>query len=269
MSKLKKLAVLATATMVLAIGAGGAPATEVPTSAVVFERVFNDCPISILTVDNSYPTYIAIEDIKSNCGGGWANRHCWRFSQNGTDAQLFMNNNGFSFACDVTISGTGDGEAGLQIAPWWSQLVDGMFNVRTTDGEIACFGGRLPFYSFTAAQGVNYTKGDVIHMEMEYYPNSLSEADPATVEYKLEYNANSYSSGPLAFDMGNPDEDPPYGLWGILNDAMAGGHMQMFLQDGPDDGSMHVLWENITFVDLGDVVDNESATWSGVKNLYR
>jgi hypothetical protein len=28
--------------------------------------------------------------------------------------------------------------------------------------------------------------------------------------------------------MGNPTEDPPYGLWGILNDAQVGGHFQVF-----------------------------------------
>jgi hypothetical protein len=270
MSKLSRLAALGAATLLLAIVAGNALAfTEVPTTAAVFERVFNDCPISILEVDNSYPTLISISDTKSNCGGGFANRHCWRFSQNGTDPQLFFNNNGFSFGADVTARGAGEGEAGLQISPWWSQLVDGVFNIRTTDGEIACFGGRLPFYSFTAAQAVTYTKGDMIHMEMEYLPNGLSEANPATIEYRLDYGGMMYTSGPLPFDMGNPDENPPYGLWGMLNEATAGGHVQVFLQEGPDDANLTVLWENITFTDLGDVVATENDSWSNVKALYR
>lgn len=270
MSKLSGMAVLGTATLVLAVTAGSALAfTEIPTTAVVFERVFNDCPISILSVTNNYPTLIEISDTKNNCGGGFANRHCWRFSQDGVDAQLFANNGGFSFAADVTASGDGEGEAGLQISPWWSQLVDGVFNIRTTDGEIACFGGRLPFYSFTGAQGLTYVKGTTIHMEMEYLPNGLSEANPGTIEYRLDYNGMSYTSGPLAFDMGNPDENPPYGLWGILNEATAGGHMQMFLQEGADDATLTVMWENITFTDLGDVVATENSTWSNVKSLYR
>ena len=46
---------------------------------------------------------------------------------------------------DVTISDGGEGEGGNGISPWWSQLVDGIFNMRTADGEVACFGGRLPF----------------------------------------------------------------------------------------------------------------------------
>ena len=79
-------------------------------------------------------------------------------------AQLFANNGGFRFSADLTISGDGEGEAGLQISPWWSQLVDGVFNVRTTDGEIACFGGRLPFYSFTGSHGVTYVKGTTVRI---------------------------------------------------------------------------------------------------------
>ena len=33
-------------------------------------------------------------------------------------------------------------------------------------GEIACFGGRLPFYSFTAAYGLHYVPGTAIWMQI-------------------------------------------------------------------------------------------------------
>ena len=95
----------------------------------------------------------------------------------------------------------GHGEAGLQISPWWSQDVDGRLNVRTTDGEIACFGGRLPFYNFTASHGINYTKGNTIHVEIRYEPNGLSQADPGTIQYTVGYLGQTYSSGVLAFEM--------------------------------------------------------------------
>ena len=250
-------------TLLALVLVGAAAATDVPNSAALFLRVFNDCPFSILTATNNYPTLIDINDQKSNCGDvGWANRHAWRFSQDGATAQLFANHNGFRFGCDVTISGTGEGEAGIGISPWWSQLVDGTFNLRTTDGEVACFGGRLPFYSFTANQGVTYVKGTTVHLEIVYLPNGLVETDPATIEYIYD----GFTSGPLAFDMGNPDE--PYGLWGILDHATAGGNMQIFLQQGAADANLNVTWENITFVDLGDVVPVEAATWSDVKALF-
>ena len=244
--------------------AGVAAATEVPSDAAIFTRVFNDCPFSDLSSDNNYPALIWIEDVKENCGtAGWANRHAWRFSQDGSTAQQFLNLNGFRFGADVTVSGTGEAEAGIGISPWWSPLVDGVFMLNTASGEIACFGGRLPFYSFTGAHGLTYVKGTTVNVEIVYQPNSLSEEDPATIEYILD----GLSSGELGFDMGNPEE--PYGVWGILDDATAGGWFQLLLQQGGEDAGVLVEWENITFEDLGDIVATESDTWSGVKSLFR
>jgi hypothetical protein len=251
-------------TLLALLVAGTALATEVPNSAAIFLRVFNDCPFSLVSAVDNYPTLIAIEDIKDNCGtAGWANRHAWRFSQDDATEQLFANHNGFRFGADLTISGTGEAEAGIGISPWWSPLVDGVFNFRTTDGEIACFGGRLPFYSFTANHGLTYVKGTTVHVEIIYMPNGLSEDFPGTIEYIVD----SYTSGPLPFDMGNPEE--PYGLWGILDNATAGGYIQLFLQEGAEDAGILAEWENITFLDLGDVVAVESETWSNVKSLFR
>lgn len=245
--------------------AGAASATTVPTSAAVFTRIFNDCPFSVVSTTNDYPTEIEITDTKLECGSGFANRHAWRFSQDGATAQQFTNNDGFRFGADLTISGTGEAEAGIGISPWWSPLVDGVFNFRTTDGEIACFGGRLPFYSFTGSQGVTYVKGTTVHVEVTYLPNNLSETEPGTIEYTLD-NGTLYTSGPLPFDMGNPAE--PYGLWGILDDATAGGFFQFFLQQGAVDASITVNWANIAFTDLGTVA-TEGATWGTVKSLFR
>ena len=100
-------------------------------------------------------------------------------------SHAFLNNEQFSFATDLTISGPGNAEAGVLIAPWWSKNVDGFINFRTTDGEIAMFGGRLPFYSFTGQHGVTYTKGETVRVATLYDPNSLSMADPATLQVWL------------------------------------------------------------------------------------
>jgi hypothetical protein len=264
MSKLNLVVVCAALATLLV--AGVVTATEIPNSGAVFTRIFNDCPFSEVTVINNYPPMVQITDTKLECGSGWANRHAWRFSQDGTTAQLFTNNNGFKFGGYLTISGDGEAEAGIGISPWWSQLVDGVFNFRTTDGEIACFGGRLPFYSFTGSQGLTYVKGTTVYVEMIYMPNELSEANPATIEYILN-NGTVHTSGPLPFDMGNPNE--PYGLWGMLDNATAGGNFQFFLGQGPADASIQVTWSCTVFTDLGDVVSTEATTWGGVKCLFR
>lgn len=234
-------------------------------SAVLIPRVFNDCPTSILTMGNSYPADIFFDDAQVNCGG-YANLHVWRLSTDGATPALFPNDCNFRVAADLVISGVTDGESGLQIRPWWSES-DGRFNVRTTDGEIACFGGRLPFYSFTAAYGLHYVKGTSIHLEMTYMANGLDQTDPGTIVYSVVYEGQSYTSGELAFDQGNPQE-PQYGFWGILEGAEVGGHLQVFLAPGNPDAQVRAEWTNIEFQDMTPT-PVEQGSWGSIKNLYR
>lgn len=265
---MKKMTMLIAA-LLLVGSATGALATMEPTDAVVIERVFNDSFASILTVTNNYPSLIAIDD--ENYGPlGWANLHVWRFSGDGATAYQFANEDGFAFSADVTISGTGDGEAGLSLAPWWSPDVDGRFNVRTPDGEVAVFGGRLPFYSFTANHGVSYVEGTTVRLTMIYTTNvDMDEMHPATVEYIYE-DGSTYSSGPLPFDEGNPAEAEEHGTWGALTPWYAGGYMQYNNMSGfPEGANFHVEWGNITYEDLGTVVATDETSWDGVKALFR
>lgn len=245
--------------------AGASAAVTPNPDGIVFEtRIFNDCPTSILTTTDLYPTEIEIQDENEVCGG-FANLHAWRLAVGGTAAD-FPNASAFHICATLAITGTGEAEAGLQIAPWWSQS-DGRFNVRSTDGEVACFGGRLPFYSFTSSHGVVYTKGDPIQLCLTYRPHGLSESDPATIVYDLTYGGSDYSSGPLPFDQGNPAEDPPYGLWGILNQAQVGGFVQYFLTQGTPPHSVNAKWSDVSFQALTVAVEN--STWGRVKGMFR
>jgi hypothetical protein len=209
-------------------------------SAVINTRIFNDDPGSTLTTVNNYPALIEISDTRSG-GGGFANLHNFQLAEAGVQ-HVFDNNEAFSFSADLTISGAGEGEGGLQLAPWWSQLVDGRFNLRTTDGEIAVYGGRLPFYSFTGTQGLIYTKGETVRVGMIYDPNSLSAGDPATIVYNLTMGGTDYTSGPLAFDEGNPAEG--FGSWGHLDDARVGGFVQVFSSSG----NLTTQWANMSYI---------------------
>jgi hypothetical protein len=257
--------VLAAAVLVVGVVADSVQATPAVNSAVIRPRIFNDCPSSILTTVNTYPTQVQIMDENLSCGG-FANLHVWRLSGDGVDPAVFDNDSNFRLAADLTISGTSEGEAGLQVAPWWSQDVDGRFNVRTTDGEVACFGGRLPFYSFTGSQGVTYVKGTTVHVEIIYLANGLSAGDPATIEYIYEDGTGAYTSGPLAFDEGNPAE--PYGTWGMLDDGRVGAHVQCFLQGGNPAAALTADWSNIVFEDLG-TVSVETSSWARIKADHR
>ena len=252
-----------------------AHATPTPNSAALNLYVFPDCPFSTVTTTNNYPAQVKIDDfVPANTCFGFANLHAWSFSENGTDAAVFDNNSCFTFACDLVISGTGQGEAATRISPWFGKYTDGRINVRTTDGEVAVFGGRLPFYSFTANHGVVYVKGTMIHLEMAYDPNQMTAADPGTFQYTVGYGGNTYQSPVLAVDMGNPTEDPPYGLWGMLNDGRAGGLVQPLW--GPTnptvDRNVTADFTDITFTKTcveKKPTPTTTSSWGRLKVLYR
>lgn len=215
-------------------------------------RVFNDDPDSSLSTTNLYPSQITILDEMLNGDGSgdeFTNRHNFRLSENGgiSDA-VFLNDSAFSISADITITGPANSEGGLNVSPWWSQQVDGVFMINAASGEVAVFGGRLPFYSFTANHGVSYVKGETITQSITYDPNSLTELDPATIQYTYTDSTGTYVSPVLAFDMGNPDEDPPYGLWGILNDARVGGYFQPQINTGDPENWGQVDFTNIKYV---------------------
>jgi len=242
-----------------------ASATAVMNSAILIPRVFDDGPFTVLTSLNNYPTEIWYDD--ANVGyTGWANLHTWAFSNDlGATPCPLWNGDSFRMAANLQITGLGQGEAGLKCSPWWSLDVDGRFNVRVGDGEIAVFGGRLPFYSFTAAHGLHYVRGDVIHLELTYEANWLNADHPGTMTYTVVYGG-TYSSGPLPMDSGNVGEAAAHGLYGILDTARAGGYMQYFLgQSGLD--PLHVSWTNIEFEPLAPVAVQES-TWGRIKSQY-
>ena len=251
MKRMRRVRSACAALFVLVLGLGVAAsvsgAADNPSSAVIKERIFNDCGTSVVTTTNAYPATVAIGDSALGCAIGWANLHNWSFSKDGVNAQQFLNGRAMKFSADLLIAGATEGEAGLRISPWWSPDVDGRFNIRTSDGEIACFGGRLPFYSFTGSQSVTYTKGNPIHLEVIYKPNGLWSGSPATIEYKLVYASTSYTSGPLAFDQGNPAEDPPHGQWGMLQPAYAGGYIQCLVVAGNNNAQLRATWTDIQF----------------------
>jgi len=242
--------------------------TPIPNGAFIASRVFNDCPISNYTVTNAYPVLIHMHDtMDPNCVG-FTNLHTWQFSTDlGASRVAFENCSAYHFCADVTVSGVGNGEAGLNMNPWWFPEAGGKFMLNVGSGEIAAFDGRLPFYSFTAQQGITYTRGTTVHMEMTYLPHSLAQGDPATVEYKITIGSTTYTSGPLAFDEGNPNEDPPHGLWGMLVPHYAGGYFQPNVTNGT--GNLDATFDNICFDKLDAVVPARAKSWGELKLLYR
>lgn len=261
------LGMLAAGLAVAADGLDCTPPVNTPNAAAatVFTRVFNDCPGSNLDVVNNYPTMISIHDSDEGCVG-WANLHGWNFSEDGITPAVFENCSHYQFSCVVNISGTGAAEGGLRVSPWWSLDVDGRFMVNAGSGEIACFGGRLPFYSFTVAHGIHYVKGESIWMQITYNPNQLTQASPATIEYKVFYQGQVYYSPWLPFDQGNPAE--PHGQWGELYPVHVGGYFQVPNGSGNPLYDMTATWGNIHF-EGPSATPAAQKTWGQLKSLYR
>jgi hypothetical protein len=113
-----------------------------------------------------------------------------------------------------------------------------------TTGEIACFGGAIPFYSFTVNHGITYTKGTTIHLEETYTAHENISTNPATIQYRVVYNGNTYDSPVLPFGEQNAAECAPHGLWGMLNDGRVGGYFQPRANSA---ASLTATWSNITF----------------------
>jgi hypothetical protein len=238
---------------------GTAVASPAIDSAVVTTRIWNDNPTSIVTTNNSYASLLSIKD-EQVVAGGWANLHNFRLSADGSTAASFANGDAFSFAADVTITGTGNAEAGLQVAPWWSNG-DGKFMINGASGEIAVFGGRLPFYSFTntSGYGLTYTKGTTVRLAVVYRPNSLSALDPATIEYIVTMAGTDYSSGALLFDQGNVAEG--YGEWGMLNSTQVGGYFQPQVNTAGN-------WEQVEFANMVYVPEPVTMALLGLGSLF-
>jgi len=280
---MKRIATLlfTAAALVVAVSAF---ATPNPNAAFIKTYIYSDCPapFSTLTVNNSYPGQIQFTDNHICTSANFENLHNWSFSEDGgvTEA-VFNNGDAYRFGFDFTISGpssmvgTGDGlaEGGLRSSPWWGQETEGRMNVKVTNdagnGEIACFGGYMPFYSFTVANGLHYTLGDVIHLEVIIKPNALSSTDPGTAEYVVRYHGTTYTSGPLPFGPANPT-DPPHGTYGPEDDGRAGGVFAPFVGSsgaGNGPGEVTGTFNDIFFTTLPTA--SKSSTWGQLKSLYR
>jgi hypothetical protein len=250
--------------------------TPNPNGAYIHMGFFNDCPVSNQSNTNGYPALIHIEDNDPYAFAG-TNKHLWKFSEDGGASQAaFQNASNYSFCADVQVGGDcpDDLEGGLNISPWWSDG-DGQFMANPNNGEIAVFGGRLPFCSNHASGTVafpqpNYVNGQVLHMAMQYIAGPVDPTNssiPAQVTYYTVNGGTPYQFGPVAFDQGNTAENPPHGLWGELTPASVGGYFQLHhTSAGPTTG--FVNWSNICYTNL-QPTPTKTSTWGSIKALYR
>ncbi len=205
----------------LAILAGSAVAQVTNINSVVLQlRRFNDYSTSTLVAVNNYPSVVSFNE--SNFGaGGFANQHVARFSENGTTARSFQNSQAFDISFDVNLAVGSVGprkEAGFRMDTF---IAGESFFFVTSDGEVAAFGGPLPFFSFGNSA---YVPGTTANLRMIYRPGAT-----ATMEYML----NNVSSGQL-------------GMFNTENGIINGTDMGMYVQNAPNDNNPNDF-SNVSF----------------------
>jgi len=217
------------ATLIVLVAANGAYA-QVSTinSARLSLREFNDVPGFALTVSNNYPSLIRFSDLGVSAPSGFANRHVWRFSNNGgTTAYQFQNTNFFQVSMTLTLTASSISprkEAGFLLNTLGG---DGQFIVNTDGHEIVAFGGPLPFYAFPAT----YDSGETITLGMRYFSNNGTNS--------IIYSANGVNSPVLPFT--NLER-------GIINGSTLGGYFQIVNASADPFNSGIASFGNITIV---------------------
>ncbi len=168
-------------------------------SAIIEERRFNDFPDTTLNTTNNFPAEVQFTE-QNYSGSGFANRHDAIMSADGGATVYTLDNDTpFDISVDVNLfvgSVSPRKEAGWRMD---TNLIGEQFFQLTSDGEVAAFGGALPFHTFG---GDAYTPGETVTLRMVYTPDDDDDAgdgDAATMEYFL----NDVSSGPL--DFGNTE----------------------------------------------------------------
>lgn len=141
-------------------------------SVKVEERVFNDFPNSSLTTTNNFPTLLNFnESIQQDEPGGFANKHVGWLSNDGGTTR-FQNNYWQSWTLNFTVqvdapNGFPRKEAGIEVRnprPRLGYTDEGQVLI-ASDGEVAVFGGVMPFIGL----GNVYTRGTTANVEFRYF----------------------------------------------------------------------------------------------------
>lgn len=174
-------------------------------------RRFNDYPGSTLVVTNNFPSLVSFNESAFGAGG-FANQHVARFSSDsGATNRAFLNSEAFDISVNVNLS-VGSATPAIKEAGFRMDTFiggEGFFIVKS-NGEVAAFGGPLPFHTFG---GSAYTPGTTVNLRMRYAPGAIAS---------MEYFYNGVSSGLKFF--GNTEN-------GVIN----GSDLGTYVQNAPND----------------------------------
>ena len=167
-------------------------------------RYFNDIPSSTVNItQNTLATLQFQEQFpQAPAGQGGVNRHTGALSADfGASPYIVGNSIPWSYEVTVRLDGTASNEVGMHIGQLGTPAPFGPGNAITgqvmvnANGEIAAFGGWLPFFSNNQPQYANLPRGARgIDIRLGVFMN------PDPIAPTIEYRVNGIGTGPIAID---------------------------------------------------------------------
>jgi len=213
---------IAAIALLAAVGSANAAVQDI-NSVQQANRIFDDFTTSSLTVTDNYAASYRIEESNfsdDGQGGNFANKHGAFFSED-SGATRFDFDYGDSFNAKLTYV---DNSSGIDVeAGFLTDLFGFGFFGGLPNGEVAAFGGTLPFHSF----GNIYTPGDTVDLSMNYIAGTAEGFDPSVIIYGVQINGGGWtSSGAIPFtngEMGWPSAFTQYiGFGAQFNNPIGG-----------------------------------------------
>lgn len=208
--------VMGVALVALMASAGGAMAIDMSTvNSFKWQQLWNDFPTSTAHVTNAFPNLGCREEFAAGTVGGFANKYVGWLSNDGGATTLTNNyHQSWTMRFNVRID-TAFGvsaprrEAGIEVHnprnPSYGGWIDEGQVLIASDGEVAVFGGAMPFTGL----GNVYTLGTTASVVFEYF--APGHVDPVKGAYRLSFQdavTGIHSSG--------------LKLWGNEGDALYG-----------------------------------------------
>jgi hypothetical protein len=222
MNSLQRYTCKATIIGLCLAAASGAYAQVGSINSAVIIPTWNDIPGATRSPINSYPGSVTLAESGVSQVGGYANRDTWMFSNNGSTAYAFQNNDYFNASFNVTLTGSStapDLEAGWLFNNPSGSIGGDLQLIVKNNGEIVQFGGPS-FHGFSANDGgplPNYVLGNTITLGLNYV------LDPNTGMNAFQYSANGLyaesSPGNTYYDLGlgaGPTGSPGSTLGGYI-----------------------------------------------------
>ena len=230
-------------------------------------RWYNDYPGSTLVVTNGGLPSVRIQD-SNFVGGNFTNRHHVALAHNGARYDFGNGSQSFQLDVDVTINGTlpARAEAGIWAgkAPNWPSSagadVGNFVCLPDNGGEIAAFGGGLPFFSNNQPPNAGMARsvrGVTTHLTMLYTTSAFGSS--------INYGVNGVFTGNQAYTdgLGNPLAN------GLFASTVAGGPLLVGVYvQGPNGGPVNSGTIDVTFGNISIVIPGPgSASLLGMGGL--